>query len=107
MQRTILRGVLFPVLFVAGAMTLPGCYVRAAVVEPVAVDGYAPEYYEGYVVYYDDGGRPYYYVNGSVVWVPSHSPHYVRLTNHWRSYGHAYRRWHTNHGHRYRTYRRR
>jgi hypothetical protein len=107
MQTSIVKALVVPVLLAAGALALPGCYVRAAVVEPVAVDGYTPEYYEGYVVYYDDGGRPFYYVNGNVVWVPSHSPYYVRLTNHWRVNGSAYRRWHVNHGTRYRTYRRR
>jgi hypothetical protein len=85
---------------------LSGCVVEAG--PPVGyVEGYAPAYYDGYVVYYDTVGRPYYYVNGAVVWVPPGAPGYPGLVAHWRTYGPAYNRWYVNHGYRYRAYRRR
>ncbi len=61
--------------------------------------------YDGYVVYYDEVGRPSYYVNGGVVWVSPGVPAYAGLVSHWRAYGPAYHRWYTNHGYRYRAYR--
>jgi hypothetical protein len=81
-----------------------GCYVDAQT-EPVAVEGYQPQYYDGYVVYYDGGGRPYYYNNGAVYWVPATSPYYGGYVNHWRAYGPAYGRWYGSYGYRYRGYR--
>lgn len=81
-----------------------GCYadVRA---EPSVVDGYEPQYYDGYVVYYDGGGRPFYYVNGATVFVPQTSPYYNGYVNHWRTSGHGYNRWYGRQGRRYQTYR--
>ena len=88
---------------------LSGCYAEAepAVLTSGEVDvGYAPAYYDGYPVYYDDVGRPYYYVNGGVVWVSPSSPHYVGLVHHWHAYGGpAYHRWYRSEGYRYRSYR--
>ena len=91
---------------------LSGCYAEAVPApEPmltsasVQVDGYEPAYYDGYVVYYDDVGRPYYYDRGAVVWVSTSSPYYGGLVHHWRVYGPAYHRWYSNYGYRYRTYR--
>jgi hypothetical protein len=87
---------------------LPGCYAEAepAYVTSADVDyGYVPAYYDGYVVYYDTIGRPYYYNGGSVVWIPPSSPYYVGLRNHWHAYGHAYPRWYSSYGYRYHGYR--
>ena len=57
------------VAVLAGSASLcAGCYADVQA-EPVSVYGYEPRYYDGYVVYYDDGGRPFYYVNGRVSWV--------------------------------------
>jgi len=80
------------------------CYVEE---EPHAdyADRYAPQFYDGYVVYYDDGGRPYYYADGSVIWVPATSPRYVGLVNHWRLFGPEYHRWYTHYGDRFRSFR--
>lgn len=100
------------VLGLLGATSvMTGCY---AAVEPVPVyttsavvasDGYEPAYYDGYVVYYDDIGHPYYYNGaGAVVWVPVSSPHYVGLVNHWHAYGPAYHRWYASTGYRYHSY---
>jgi hypothetical protein len=72
---------------------------------PEYVEGYEPPFSDGYVVYYDEVGRPYYYENGAVVWIAPGSPAYARFAYHWRLYGPAYRRWYAHHGYRYRAYR--
>ncbi len=81
-----------------------GCYAEVDG-PPDYAEGYQPQFYDGYVVYYDDGGRPYYYVNGGVAWVPTSSPLYIGYVNHWRTYGVAYRGWYSHRGYRYRAYR--
>jgi hypothetical protein len=80
------------------------CYVEGPEV-PVHGDGYDPQFYDGYVVYYDDVGRPFYYTDGAAVWVPVGSPFYAGLVNHWRMHRPAYNSWHAHYGNRYRTYR--
>jgi hypothetical protein len=67
------------------------CYVEEG--PPEYVEGYEPPFYDGYVVYYDEVGRPYYYENGAVVWIAPGSPAYARFAYHWRLYGPGYRRW--------------
>ena len=91
-------------------LALGGCYAdmepQPTYVTSAEVDGYVPAYYDGYVVYYDDYGRPYYYgPNGVAIWVDAGSPHYWGLVQHWRVYGHAYPRWYAHYGARYRGYR--
>jgi hypothetical protein len=81
-----------------------GCYVET-VPDPVYADGYQPSFYDGYVVYYDGIGRPFYYVNGSPFWVPVHSPYYAGLVNHWHTYGPAYGHWYAHYGYRYQGFR--
>jgi hypothetical protein len=103
-----LRGVLLTAIVTASAALGTACYDEPEGPPPAyadAEDTYEPQYYDGYVVYYDDGGRPYYHVNGGVFWVPVESPHYVILVNHWRLHGPAYHRWYVRHGYRYRGYR--
>jgi hypothetical protein len=84
-----------------------GCYAEpyGTIPPPEYAYGYAPTYYDGYVVYYDDGGRPFYYVNGAVVWVPPTVAAYPGLVAHWRAHGPAYRDWHAHVGPTYRGYR--
>jgi hypothetical protein len=87
-----------------------GCYddAQVQVGEPVAAYGYQPQYYNSAVVYYDEGGRPFYHdASGAVAWVPQESPYYGGYVNHWRSYGGAYRRWYSGYGYRYHRYYRR
>lgn len=72
----------------------------------VDTDYYQPLYYDGYVVFYDGVGRPYYYVNGVVVWMPSTYAYYGYYTNHWRAHRTHYTRWYSSRGRRYQTYRR-
>jgi hypothetical protein len=57
------------------------------------------------VVYYDDAGRPYTYVNGAAAYVPQTSPAYIGLAAHWHSFGPRYHDWNAHSGERYRTYR--
>lgn len=89
----------------AGGAGASACYVEEG--PPPVYGGYDPQYYDGYVVYYDAVGRPYYYVNGAVFWVPPGSPFYVGLVDHWRFHRAEYYRWYGAHGYRYRAYRRR
>ena len=71
--RPVVRGLASPRIrsfalaaVVAGLVPLAsGCYAEVDG-PPEYAEGYQPQNYDGYVVYYDDGGRPYYYVNGSV-----------------------------------------
>jgi hypothetical protein len=90
-------------LALAAAALAPACTVDDP--GPKYAEGYQPQLYEGYVVYYDDGGRPFYYVNGVITSVPNGSPHYAELAAHWHSNGAAYRGWDARYGARYRSYR--
>ncbi|PKN47524.1 MAG: hypothetical protein CVU59_02575 [Deltaproteobacteria bacterium HGW-Deltaproteobacteria-17] len=66
--------------------------------EPIAIEdeysGWTPEYYDGYLVYFDDNGTPYYYTNGSTVYVPRTWDGYTRVVTRYRSHGANYRNWH-------------
>jgi hypothetical protein len=104
MLNTSFRSAVLVALMSACASLGTGCYAEVQA-EPEVVEGYQPQYYDGYVVYYDGGGRPYYYNNGAVYWVPASSPYYGTYVNHWRSYGPAYGRWYSRSGYRYRSYR--
>ena len=88
-----------------------GCYAEVDQAGgPVVVEssyGYQPQYYDGYVVYYDGYGRPYYYNNGGSYYVPRGYAHYDGLVRHYNTYRDPYSRWNTRSGYRYRSYRRR
>jgi hypothetical protein len=107
MRTFSLRGVLLAALMAAFVPLGSACYAEDDIPPPeyAAEDGYEPPTYDGYVVYYDDVGRPFYYVNGGVAWIPATSPFYVGYVNHWRLYGPAYRRWYASRGYAYRGYR--
>ena len=47
---------------------------------------YRPLYYQGYVVYYDTYGRPYYYLNGAQYYIPSTYHYYNYYTWHYNRY---------------------
>lgn len=105
MRMLTVRGLVLVVL-AAGLIPSAACYVEEEVVSPpVYADGYQPQFYDGYVVYYDQAGRPFYYVNGAAYWVPVTSTVYVGLVNHWHVYGQAYGHWYANHAFGYRRYR--
>lgn len=85
-----------------------GCYAEYdGAAGPVVVEGYQAQYYDGYVVYYDGYGRPYYYNNGGSYYVPRGYAHYDGLVRHYQTYRDPYARWNTRAGYRYRSYRRR
>jgi hypothetical protein len=104
MRTPTLRSLVFAIL-ATGILSSAACYVEEEVPAPAYSDGYQPQFYDGYVVYYDQAGRPFYYSNGAVYWVPVTSPVYVGLVNHWHVYGPAYGRWYGNRGFGYRGYR--
>jgi hypothetical protein len=104
MNTLTLRSLVVTILM-TGLLPSAACYVEEEVSPPVYADGYQPQFYDGYVVYYDQAGRPIYYLNGGAYWVPATSPVYVGLVNHWHVYGPAYGRWYVNHGFGYRGYR--
>jgi hypothetical protein len=62
--------------------------------------GYTPQYYNGYVVYFDRSGYPFYYLNGAVTYVPRTYSNYTYLVNHYRTFGVNYQRWYSAEGHR-------
>lgn len=93
-------------LLALGLLGSGGCYVESGLIAaPEYAYGYPPVYYDGYVVYYDGLGRPYYHVNGAVVWIPPTARIYPALVTHWRAYRPAYHHWYHQRGHEYRTYR--
>lgn len=78
--------------------SLAGCYVYADPAPPVATVDYQPVYYEGRVVYYDDGGEPYVVVNDGIQYVPRTYVQYGFYVNHYHRYGTGYHRWVRSHG---------
>lgn len=105
MTKPNLRKVAFAGILAVFAPAVSACYVESELPPPAYADGYDPQLYDGYVVYYDDVGRPYYYAEGRAVWVPTTAPVYVGLVDHWRGHGPAYHRWYGHYGHRYYRYR--
>lgn len=95
-----------------------GCYLPAPVhtttVQPAPIQtvapaqtvvasptyGYTPQYYNGYVVYFDRSGYPFYYLNGAVTYVPRTYSNYTYLVNHYRTFGVNYQRWYSTEGYR-------
>ena len=98
------RWVVLAALVGACAPFASGCYAEVQE-EPVAVEGYRPLYYNGYVVYYDQVGAPYYYNNGGVAYIPRTYGSYGMYVNHYNTYRGSYYRWNGAYGARYRTYR--
>jgi hypothetical protein len=70
---------------------------------PVVEYGYEPILYDGYVVYYADGGIPFIWMNGMQFWIPlSERPYYEA---HYRQHSSAYHEWYRNRGDHYREHR--
>jgi hypothetical protein len=84
-----------------------GCLVYdetpRARVAVTASTGYTPMYYDGYVVYYDDFGRPFYYVEGRPHFVPRTRAEYRVYRRHYHDHGTRYREWYRREGYRYRN----
>jgi len=99
----LVRSFAVAVLLCSSAALGSACYVEEGP-PPAYAYGYDPQYYDGYVVYYDDVGRPYYYMDGAVVWVPVASPLYIGLVSHWRLHAAAYHHWYGHYGYGFRGY---
>jgi hypothetical protein len=71
---------------VVASTLLSGCLAAAPLPPPgIAVSvGFTPGYYDGYAVYYDDWGYPYYYTGGVAYYVPRTYVHYDLLARHYR-----------------------
>lgn len=104
MYTRLLFGFLAPTFPVLLAAVMSGC---VASYPPYAagdiwVDYYTPRFYNGYPVYYDRIGLPYYYRDKRTVYVPRSYRGYNDLTIHYRRHRPQYRRWYDERGHRYR-----
>ena len=102
MSTRFFRRLALAVGLACSSVLVSACYMEADY--PEYEDGYEPQFYDGYVVYYDDYGRPYYYVGDAAFWVPPTAPVYVGLVNHWRIYRAQYRVWYFHRGWGYRHY---
>jgi len=76
----------------------PVVVVQPVIEEPISIEdeyaGWSPEYYDGYLVYFDENGTPYYYLNGQLVYVPRAWDGYSRVVTRYKSHGTHYRNWH-------------
>jgi hypothetical protein len=101
--RVVVAGWVMILLGVSGCIVVPepGVGIYGGPGSPY----YSPLYYDGYVVYYDTAGLPYYYLGGSPVYVPRRYREYDRLVTHYRLHQSHYDRWNVSHGPRFRGYR--
>jgi hypothetical protein len=105
MLTSVIRRIVLTAAIAVAAPLAAGCHADVEAQVP-AYEGYEPMYTDdGYVVYYDAGGAPYYYVGNRVVYVQPTHPYYGRYTTYYRSYGPRYHRWYTRYGYRYHNYR--
>ena len=79
----------------------PRPHAHVVVHGPPLEYGYQPLLYNGYVVYYDHAGVPFYWYGGSRVWIPV--MYRDRYITHYRTHHHAYRKWHKHRGRHYRS----
>jgi hypothetical protein len=91
----------FPVLL---AVVMTGCVTSYPpyAADDIRVDYYTPRFYDGYPVYYDRVGLPYYHRDKRTVYVPRSYRGYNDLTIHYRRHRPQYHRWYDERGHRYR-----
>jgi hypothetical protein len=75
----------------AATTMLGGCIVAADPPPRVAVVADAPLAYNGYAVYYDGWGYPFYYAGGFAYYVPRSYAHYDVLVSHYRAHPGLYR----------------
>jgi hypothetical protein len=88
-------------LLLSGAATCllsAGCTVYEST-EPAVVqeESYQPMYYEGNVVYYDDVGAPFVWIDGRIVYVAHSYVHYDALVTHYHRHNRGYHRWERAH----------
>jgi hypothetical protein len=92
---------------IAVSTQLAGCVVAADPPPRVAVAAYTPLYYNGYAVYYDAWGVPFYYLGGVPYYVPRTYVRYDALVAHYHTHPGLYRREVLRGGTPYRHYARR
>jgi hypothetical protein len=104
---------LIPLMLVAAlGVAASGCTVRGGAyattpVPAARVEVYEPMYYDGYVVYYDDHGAPYYYVGDTVTYVPRTHASFNVYVGHYHKHRASYRHWYRVEGPRHRHVHRR
>lgn len=91
-----------PLLLIGSMLAVSGCTVHARTIPASAtIDMYEPLYYDGYTVYYDDFGAPFYYVNGRTRFVPRTYVGFNVLVDHYNHHRPGYRRWYQREGNRH------
>ncbi|NUP07881.1 MAG: hypothetical protein HOW73_17685 [Polyangiaceae bacterium] len=93
-----------PILLLGSLMmAASGCAVYTRPIPAaatVSVD-YDPLYYDGYVVYYDTIGRPYYYIDGRTHYVPRTYVGFNAYVNYYHAHRPAYNSWYAREGRRH------
>jgi hypothetical protein len=99
-SRTIVR--LTVAVFFAAILSGCATYYPGYASDDIWVDYYTPQFYDGYPVYFDRVGVPYYYRGERIVYVPRSYRRYRDLTVHYKRHRPHYHRWYGERGHRYR-----
>jgi hypothetical protein len=105
-MKTINRKALFLVAGLAiltAGITLPSTAKAQTIV--VSSANYQPMFYNGYLVFFDDWGRPFINVDGEVVFIPTTYVYYTTFVRHFRIHRARYHAWYRTHGVRLRTHR--
>jgi len=105
MFRLAALGCAATLLALSGCVTLVGPDGTLYTAAGPAVPYYDPFLYDGYLVYYDSAGLPYYYLNGEPVYVPQDAGGYGNLIEHYRTYRPNYEQWYRTRGHLFYAYR--
>jgi hypothetical protein len=98
--RTIVR--LTVTVFFAAVLSGCATYYPGYASDDIWVDYYTPQFYDGYPVYFDRVGVPFYYRGERIVYVPRSYRRYRDLTVHYKRHRPHYHRWYDERGHRYR-----
>ena len=72
---------------------------------PVYTDYYSPLWHDGYLIYFDVSGLPFYYHQGRTIYIPRRHKRYHDYVSHYRSHRHKYDRWYKERGRKYHKYR--
>ena len=99
-SRTIVR--LTVAVFFAAILSGCATYYPGYASDDIWVDYYTPQFYDGYPVYFDRVGVPYYYRGERIVYIPRSYRRYKDLTVHYKRHRPHYHCWYDERGHRYR-----
>jgi len=104
MTHAMRRNVLVLALAALPVLTSMACAVYAEPsAYPATAAAYAPMYYDGFPVYYDAYGLPFYYLDGVQLYVPRADVRFGTLVAHYRTHREGYERWYAGEGYRYRS----